>query len=46
VRTAVIYEKPQSVVSCDYVWRRTDRWINFPWSTEAPVTPRTGVLDA
>ena len=37
VRTAVIYEKPQSVVSCDYVWRRTDRWINFPWSTLPPV---------
>ncbi|MDQ2758036.1 MAG: phosphoribosyltransferase [Actinomycetota bacterium] len=38
VRTAVIYEKPHSVVRCDYVWRRTDRWINFPWSTLAPVT--------
>jgi uncharacterized protein len=35
VRTAVLYEKPQSVVRCDFVWRRTDRWINFPWS--APV---------
>jgi hypoxanthine phosphoribosyltransferase len=33
VRTAVLYEKPQSVVRCDFVWRRTDRWINFPWST-------------
>jgi hypoxanthine phosphoribosyltransferase len=32
VRTAVLYEKPQSVVRCDFVWRRTDRWINFPWS--------------
>lgn len=36
-RTAVLYEKPTSVVSCDYVWRRTDRWINFPWSTEPPL---------
>jgi hypoxanthine phosphoribosyltransferase len=36
VRTAVLYEKPQSVVHCDFVWRRTDRWINFPWSTPAP----------
>jgi hypoxanthine phosphoribosyltransferase len=35
VRTAVLYEKPQSVVRCDFVWRRTDRWVNFPWS--APV---------
>jgi uncharacterized protein len=35
VRTAVLYEKPQSVVRCDFVWRRTDHWINFPWSTPA-----------
>jgi uncharacterized protein len=33
VRTAVLYEKPQSVVQCDFVWRRTDRWIDFPWTT-------------
>ncbi len=37
VRTAVIYEKPRSLVKCEYVWRRTDRWINFPWSTLPPV---------
>jgi hypoxanthine phosphoribosyltransferase len=37
VRTAVLYEKPQSVVKCDYVWRRTDRWIDFPWSARPPV---------
>ena len=36
VRTAVLYEKPHSVVRCDFVWRRTDRWINFPWSTPSP----------
>ena len=35
VRTAVLYEKPSSVVRCDFVWRRTDSWINFPWSTPA-----------
>jgi uncharacterized protein len=47
VRTAVIYEKPRSVIRCDYVWKRTDRWINFPWSCEAPVIQRAGqVLDA
>ncbi len=34
VRVAVLYEKPWSTVSCEYVWRRTDRWIDFPWSTE------------
>jgi hypoxanthine phosphoribosyltransferase len=38
VRTAVLYEKPHSVVHCDFVWRRTDRWINFPWSASAAVT--------
>lgn len=36
-RTAVLYEKPHSLVKCTYVWRRTDRWINFPWSTEPPL---------
>jgi uncharacterized protein len=37
VRTAVLYEKPRSIVACDYVWRRTDLWIDFPWSAEPPV---------
>ena len=37
VRCAVLYEKPRSIVKCEYVWRRTDRWITFPWSAEAPV---------
>ncbi len=50
VRSAVLYEKPHSLVRCEYVWRRTARWINFPWSTEPPVvdTKETGfrVLDA
>ena len=32
-RTAVLYEKPRSIVACDYVWRRTELWIDFPWST-------------
>jgi uncharacterized protein len=39
-RCAVIYEKPESVVRCEYVWRRTDRWINFPWSSMPPVRRR------
>jgi hypoxanthine phosphoribosyltransferase len=37
VRCAVIYEKPASTVHSEYVWRRTDRWINFPWSVQPPV---------
>ncbi len=44
VRTAVVYEKPESLVKCDYVWRHTALWINFPWSTLPPVVP--GVADA
>ena len=36
-RCAVLYEKPRSVVACEYVWRRTDRWITFPWSAVPPV---------
>ena len=39
VRCAVLYEKPRSMVKCEYVWRRTDRWITFPWSAEDPVAP-------
>jgi hypoxanthine phosphoribosyltransferase len=38
VRCAVLYEKSPSVVKCEYVWRRTDLWIDFPWSSQAPVT--------
>lgn len=37
IRSLVLYEKPESIVSVDYVWRRTDAWINFPWSSEPPV---------
>jgi hypoxanthine phosphoribosyltransferase len=37
-RLAVLYEKSRSTVASDYVWRRTDEWITFPWSAEEPVT--------
>jgi uncharacterized protein len=47
VRSAVIYEKPRSLIKCDYVWKRTDRWINFPWSSAGPIVERAGpVFDA
>lgn len=47
VRSAVIYEKTHSLVKCEYVWQRTDEWINFPWSVEAPVVRRSGqILDS
>jgi hypoxanthine phosphoribosyltransferase len=40
VRCAVVYEKPRSEVKCEHVWRRTDRWIDFPWSVRPPVARR------
>ncbi|MBJ30612.1 MAG: phosphoribosyltransferase [Acidimicrobiaceae bacterium] len=42
VRSAVLYQKPQSVVDCEYVWKHTDQWVNFPWSTEPPVVDLEG----
>ena len=47
VRTAVLYEKSHSVVKADYVWKRTDLWINFPWSDKPPIARRNwSVADA
>jgi len=50
VRSAVLYEKTPSIIKCEYVWKRTDDWINFPWSTEPPLLDPSGdkptVLDA
>ena len=37
VRSAVLYEKPNSVEKPDYSWRLTDKWIEFPWSVLPPV---------
>ena len=42
-RVAVVYEKPRSVVKADYVWRYTDQWISFPWSSEPPLVNPSGV---
>ncbi|WP_216378689.1 phosphoribosyltransferase [Arcanobacterium phocae] len=39
VRSAVIYDKPRSVIEPDYSWKATDKWIVFPWSSQPPVTP-------
>jgi hypoxanthine phosphoribosyltransferase len=38
VRTLCLYSKSHTVLEPDYVWRRTDRWIAFPWSSLPPVT--------
>lgn len=32
VRFATLYQKPRSTVQCEYSWKVTDRWIEFPWS--------------
>jgi hypoxanthine phosphoribosyltransferase len=47
--TAVLYEKSHSLVKCDFVWKRTDLWVNFPWSTDPPIVAPKGsatILDA
>ncbi|MGP9695594.1 phosphoribosyltransferase [Brachybacterium sp. AOP25-B2-12] len=38
-RSVVLYAKGTSTVDPDFVWRRTDEWIVFPWSAEPPVVP-------
>ena len=38
-RTVVLYQKPNSIITPDYAWRSTERWIDFPWSDQPPVTP-------
>jgi hypothetical protein len=38
VRTVCLYSKPGTVYEPSYVWKRTDRWINFPWSVLPVVT--------
>jgi hypoxanthine phosphoribosyltransferase len=42
VRTACLYTKPRTVLEPDFFWRRTARWITFPWSALPPVTAATG----
>ena len=37
-RIAVLYEKSRTTIKCEYVWRRTDDWIIFPWSALPAVT--------
>ena len=37
VRSAVLYGKPRSIVEPDYVWKKTDDWIVFPWSAKPPL---------
>lgn len=43
IRTACLYAKPRTVQLPDYLWRRTSRWITFPWSDRPPVKARAEV---
>lgn len=45
LRAAVLYEKPWNIVPVRYIWKKTDRWIEFPWSNLAPVAGH-GVAEA
>lgn len=38
VRSAVLYAKPSTIVSPDFRWKDTDRWIVFPWSAKPPIS--------
>jgi len=38
VRSLCLYSKPQTVLEPDFVWRRTAKWITFPWSSLPPVS--------
>jgi hypoxanthine phosphoribosyltransferase len=40
-RTAVIYEKPWTVIRPEYVWRHTEAWIDFPWSAAELLVTRS-----
>ena len=37
VRAAVVYEKSHTEIRSDYVWKYTDAWIDFPWSSQGAV---------
>ena len=38
VRSLCLYSKPETLLEPDYVWRKTSKWIAFPWSSLPPVT--------
>jgi uncharacterized protein len=46
VRSVTLYSKPGTVMVPDYIWKETDRWINFPWSVLPPVTVDDDVATA
>ena len=46
VRSVTIYTKPPTIIEPDFSWKRTDRWINFPWSWKGSVLEEDGGLPA
>ncbi len=36
-KSAVLYTKPRTIITPDFSWGSTDRWITFPWSALPPV---------
>ncbi len=38
VRSLCLYSKPETLLEPDYVWRKTSKWIAFPWSSLPPAT--------
>lgn len=38
VRSLCLYSKPNTLIEPDYVWRKTSKWITFPWSSQPPIT--------
>lgn len=40
IRSCVLYMKPGSIITPDYVWKNVEGWIVFPWSAEP------GILDS
>ena len=45
VRSVTLYTKPRTILEPDYAWRETDRWIDFPWSSQ-PVVEAARPVDA
>jgi len=43
-RTVCLYSKSHTVLEPDYVWRQTDKWIAFAWSSQPPVTVAAGAV--
>ena len=35
VRSAVLFSKPNTVFAPDYLWKRTEGWVRFPWGSGA-----------